>query len=244
MNMSLTLNDRLAQASKKFSKACEQIKLLKQQISEYIGMFTYNDGSQLSESSFNINNNNNNNNSNQDEHQIALNGYLIQSNNNIHNYSNLNDFDHRLARENIRQKIETLQNFKSIFFMYAHQKAEEITKLQCELYGEEAVREAYDMAPPEVLIPATNNNDTTTTNNNNNDNLNEEISNDFNNNNDDIQNDPFNNNNNTDNSIDNQQQVNTLNWTNNVTPQWEQENNQETNNNTTTNQLHLVEYSF
>jgi len=241
--MSLTLNDRLAQASKKFSKACEQIKLLKQQISEYIGMFTYNDGSQLSESSFNINNNNNN----QDEHQIALNGYLIQSNITVNNYSNLNDFDHRLARENIRQKIETLQNFKSIFFMYAHQKAEEITKLQCELYGEEAVREAYDMAPPEVLIPATNNTTTTTTNNNNNnDNLNEEILNDFNNNNDDIQNDPFSNNNNTDNSFDNQQQqqVNTINWTNNITPQWEQENNQETNNNTTTNQLHLVEYSF
>ena len=51
LNVSLTLNDRLAQASKKFTKACEQIKLIKQQISEYIGMFAYSDGSQFAAAS-------------------------------------------------------------------------------------------------------------------------------------------------------------------------------------------------
>ena len=141
----MSLNDRLAQASKKFTKACEQIKLIKQQISEYIGMFAYNDGSQFSSDSILST-----------QQQMLINGgHLFQTNNSTTTQQN-DDFNHNIARENIRQKIETLQNFKSIFFMYAHQKAEEITKLQCELYGEEAVREAYDMAPPEVLIPATN----------------------------------------------------------------------------------------
>ncbi len=157
LNMSLTLNDRLAQASKKFTKACEQIKLLKQQISEYIGMFTYNDGLGPFDSNDSL--------ASVTQQQSAMNGYLIQSNRSIlsnHILNNTDDFNHNLARENIRHKIEALQNFKSIFFMYAHQKAEEITKLQCELYGEEAVREAYDMAPPDVLMPAM----TTTTNNN------------------------------------------------------------------------------
>ena len=147
--MSLTLNDRLAQASKKFTKACEQIKFLKQQISEYIGMFTYNDGLGPFDSNDSL--------ASVTQQQSAMNGYLIQSNRSIlntHILNNADDFNHNLARENIRHKIEALQNFKSIFFMYAHQKAEEITKLQCELYGEEAVREAYDMAPPDVLMPA------------------------------------------------------------------------------------------
>lgn len=146
-SLNMSLNDRLAQASKKFTKACEQIKLIKQQISEYIGMFAYNDGSQFSSDSILST-----------QQQMLINGgHLFQTNNSTTTTTQQNDdFNHNIARENIRQKIETLQNFKSIFFMYAHQKAEEITKLQCELYGEEAVREAYDMAPPEVLIPATN----------------------------------------------------------------------------------------
>jgi len=162
--MSLTLNDRLAQASKKFTKACEQIKLLKQQISEYIGMFTYNDGlGPFVDSTSNVDSlatsATTSTSTTAGQQQSALNGYLIQSHRttilNSHILNTADDFNHNLARENIRQKIETLQNFKSIFFMYAHQKAEEITKLQCELYGEEAVREAYDMAPPDVLLPAT-----------------------------------------------------------------------------------------
>jgi len=103
----VTLNDRLAVASKKFTKACEQIKHLKQQIAVYISIFAnYNE--------------------------------TIQ-----------NDFTQNASREMVRQKIETLQNFKTIFFKYAHQKAEEITKIQVELYGDEAVQEAYQNSSSE-----------------------------------------------------------------------------------------------
>jgi len=89
----VALNDRLAVASKKFTRACEQITLLKQQIAVYISMFA-------------------------------------SCNETIHN-----DLSQNVSREMVRQKIETLQNFKTIFFKYAHQKAEEITKIQVELYA-------------------------------------------------------------------------------------------------------------
>lgn len=121
----IALNDRLAAASKKFTKACEQIKLLKQQLAVYIAMFSnFNDVQENSNSS-------RNNSNNTDELQIS-------------NQLSGIDYNINLSRETVRQKIESLQNFKNVFFMYAHQKAEEITKLQCQLYGEDAVRDAYE----------------------------------------------------------------------------------------------------
>ena len=202
LNVSLTLNDRLAQASKKFTKACVQIKLIKQQISEYIGMFAYyGESSQFVASDLSV-----------QQQLLYNNGHLF-----VRAHETNDDFNHNLARENLRQKIETLQNFKSIFFMYAHQKAEEITKLQCELYGEEAVREAYDMAPPEVLIPA-NTNDTNDSNNDSNDSLLNDIY----------------------NSNTNDETTNDDDWTNHFNETNDTNSNQSNN----TAQLQLIEYSF
>lgn len=56
-------------------------------------------------------------------------------------------------RESIRQQIENLHCVKTAYFMYAHRKADEITRIQCELFGEDAVREAYELADPEALLP-------------------------------------------------------------------------------------------
>lgn len=56
-------------------------------------------------------------------------------------------------RESIRQQIENLHCVKTAYFMYAHHKADEITRIQCELYGEDAVREAYELADPDALLP-------------------------------------------------------------------------------------------
>ena len=96
-SLNMSLNDRLAQASKKFTKACEQIKLIKQQISEYIGMFAYNDGSQFSSDSILST-----------QQQLLINGgHLFQTNNSTTQQND--DFNHNIARENIRQKIETLK---------------------------------------------------------------------------------------------------------------------------------------
>ena len=113
LNVSMVINEqRLAKASNKFLKACDQIKILKQQIAELIAMFTYYDPQS---STF------------QNQKQT------LES-----------DLNVTCLRERVRQQIETLQGVKTAYFMYAHQKADEITKLQCELYGEDAVREAYE----------------------------------------------------------------------------------------------------
>lgn len=122
--MDINLNYRLEHASKKFSKACDQIKLLKQRIAELIQMFSYCE--------------------HQQQQSIELTTRLqtcaaLQQNN-----LNVN-----LLKETVRQQIENLQSIKTAYFMYAHKKADEITKLQCELYGEDAVREAYEMGSTE-----------------------------------------------------------------------------------------------
>lgn len=126
MNNVSVLNNRLAKASKKFTKACEQIKLLKQQLAVYISML----------SSYTTDTQPSSNSPMQSTHLLTR--------------AEQKELDRKpgynalLSREMIRQKIEALQDFKNIVFMYAHQKADEITKIQCELYGEEAVRDAYD----------------------------------------------------------------------------------------------------
>lgn len=125
MNNVSVLNNRLAKASKKFTKACEQIKLLKQQLTVYISML----------SSYSTDNQPTSNNPIQSTHLTRAEQKELDRK---------PGYNAILSREMIRQKIEALQDFKNIVFMYAHQKADEITKIQCELYGEEAVRDAYD----------------------------------------------------------------------------------------------------
>lgn len=155
-NITKVLNERLAQASKKFSKACDQIKLLKQRIAELIKIFSYCDQSNnhqqifASESSPTPTVSTATSTPVTDDNQTYLN--LISKNDQlILNEKNANI---NLFKETIRHQIENLQSIKTAYFMYAHKKADEITKLQCELYGEDAVREAYEMASPEALLPA------------------------------------------------------------------------------------------
>lgn len=100
----------LEKATKKFTKSCDQIKLLKQRITELIKMFSYTE---------------------------TLDGLPVTS--------ERPSFNKNVFNETIRQQIENLQSIRSAYVMYAHKKADEITKLQCELYGEDAVREAYEM---------------------------------------------------------------------------------------------------
>ncbi|CAF0714059.1 unnamed protein product [Brachionus calyciflorus] len=119
-SVALNLNNRLEHASKKFSKACDQIKLLKQRIAELIKMFSYT------------------------ENLDSLNLQTTTTNDQLSR--SMPSFNKNLFNETIRQQIENLQSIKTAYFMYAHKKADEITKLQCELYGEDAVREAYEMA--------------------------------------------------------------------------------------------------
>ena len=166
-----TLNDQLVHASKKFAKACDQIKILKQRIAELLRMFSYCDPSLASNNNNNINNYNTNTN-NYTNNTTSNNNSNINNNNNS-NYinpnststqtsettttsttTNSNTFNASVFKDTIRQQIETLQSVKTAYFMYAQKKADEITRLQCELYGEDAVRLAYENASPDVLVSA------------------------------------------------------------------------------------------
>ncbi|RNA42052.1 hypothetical protein BpHYR1_037135 [Brachionus plicatilis] len=101
----------LQKATKKFTKSCDQIKLLKQRIAELIKMFSFTE--------------------NLDALSLT---------------SERASFNKNLFNETIRQQIENLQSIRTAYIMYARKKADEITKLQCDLYGEDAVQEAYAMA--------------------------------------------------------------------------------------------------
>lgn len=142
------LNQRLEHASKKFVKALNQIKLLKKRIAELIAVFSYCDPA----TGNTFNNNSNENNSNRSNNANYLDDYDENDDDDESTSSSINV---NLYKESIRQQIENLQSIKSAYFLYAQKKADEITKLQCDLYGEEAVREAYETAPPSQLIPAT-----------------------------------------------------------------------------------------
>ena len=121
-NRTMLLNTQLSIASKKFYKSCEQIKVIKQHISELMSMFSYceQEMSRLSQEQVT-----------QTQTQTQT---LIPTTTKKH----LSVF-----RESIRQQIENLQGVKTAYFTYAHRKADEITKLQCELYGEDTVIAAY-----------------------------------------------------------------------------------------------------
>lgn len=187
---SILLNNKLAHASKKFYKSCDQIKLIKQRISDLIGVFTYceqeiNRLSQLSNSEANGNNQSIRNDHNYnliDPNLVSMNVLDVRNGSNSSG-STSSEYEESIPRrtskeincnskatthinifrDQIRQQIESLQCVKTVYFMYAHRKADEITKLQCEIYGEDAVREAYEQAEPDALMPvaatySTNNN--------------------------------------------------------------------------------------
>lgn len=122
-NRTMLLNTQLSIASKKFYKSCEQIKVIKQHISELMSMFSYceQEMSRLSQ-----------------EQQQVHTQTLIPATTVTTTKKHLSVF-----RESIRQQIENLQGVKTAYFTYAHRKADEITKLQCELYGEDTVIAAY-----------------------------------------------------------------------------------------------------
>jgi len=138
-----TLNDQLAHASKKFTKACDQINILKQRIAELLRMFSYCGEPSLAS------NTNNTNNTNAISNQISQTTTTTTT-------TTTNTFNTSIFKESIRQQIENLQSVKTAYYMYAQKKADEITRLQCELYGEEAVRIAYENASPDVLVSASN----------------------------------------------------------------------------------------
>jgi hypothetical protein len=142
-----TLNDQLVHASKKFAKACDQIKILKQRIAELLRMFSYCDPS-LPSNNYNTNANNYTNNTNSTNNSLNTATQISDTNTN---------FNTNVFKDTIRQQIETLQSVKTAYFIYAQKKADEITRLQCELYGEDAVRIAYENASPEALISASSN---------------------------------------------------------------------------------------
>ena len=152
MSLNNTLNDQLAHASKKFAKACDQIKILKIRIAELITMFSYCDPS-IQAPTTTANTNTSQHSSNYHDSNTISN---TSTNTNANNATNNCGFNVNIFKESIRQQIENLQSVKTAYFMYAHRKADEITRLQCELYGEDAVRVAYENAPPDVLIPASN----------------------------------------------------------------------------------------
>lgn len=217
----MLLNTQLASASKKFYKSCEQIKVIKQHISELISVFSYCDQeinrlsqehvSNLSQTvststmsstavdetrsvttitptstlfssqdhTYSIISSSSPSSFNrtisseyevEDMSSLLSSSFLLYSGDNemlvsdettsgfISKKKHLSVF-----RESIRQQIENLQCVKTAYFMYAHRKADEITKLQCELYGEDIVREAYERGqeyyPPQTNQTIENNQD-------------------------------------------------------------------------------------
>ena len=143
------LESRLSRTSNKFGKACNQIQALKQRIAQLMASFSFYDRiNQQTSSSSNSNSTTNNNGCcslvGSSRHFIRIDG-LEAYENNIEI-----DFNVSTLKESLRMQIESLQSVKTAYVVYARRKADEITRLQCDLYGEEAVREAYGQ---EAVLP-------------------------------------------------------------------------------------------
>lgn len=155
-------SERLNRASKKFLKACDQIKQIRKRIAELASMYSslekqhqqqyrlqlmqqhQNDVSSSSPSSLSAATHLDNS----GQHSSSTSSTPSPSPTSSPNVNtaanssvkiNVNRF-----RETVRQQIENLQSIKSVYFIYANTKADEITRLQCELYGADAVRMAYE----------------------------------------------------------------------------------------------------
>ncbi len=73
-----------------------------------------------------------------------LGSYLLTIDENKNKNNNNNNKACEASLESLIQQVDNLKGIKSIVSIYAQRKAQEITQLQCELYGEDAVRAAYD----------------------------------------------------------------------------------------------------
>ena len=168
-NRTILLNTQLTNASKKFYKSCEQIKIIKQHISDLMNMFSYCDQKinrlnreQVANSSQTVSistsmptvaNDRRTDTFSTRDHTYSSTSALVNDDiedfvNDEGTYDASTKKKHlSVLRESIRQQIENLQGVKTAYFMYAHRKADEITKLQCELYGEETVMAAYSSSP-------------------------------------------------------------------------------------------------
>ena len=150
-------SERLNRASKKFLKACDQIKQIRKRIAELASMYSsfekqhqqqyqlqlmqqhhQNDASS-SLSATHLDDNSGQHSSISTSSTPSATNVNTTSAENSSTTINVNRF-----RETVRQQIENLQSIKSVYFIYANTKADEITRLQCELYGEDAVRMAYE----------------------------------------------------------------------------------------------------
>lgn len=219
------LNQKLEHESKKYFKACDQIKLLKQRISELYASFSHFDQCSMANS---FNNNTN------DQLRTDSTNDQLTIDENVNCAMNVN-----LFKETVRKQIENLQSIKAVYFIYAQRKADEITKLQCDLYGEEAVREAYENAPPSVLIPASNssteNSDSQVAVDNVGLNEPEEENRNYFSDNVEIS---------ANENSENMNEDNVNNNSNSISDYWTPWNFNNTNFLTTTNQLQLIEYEF
>ena len=146
------LNEQLLKVSKKFNKACNQIKLIKQEMARCVTLLNYYDTVESTS------------NGSQECPEQEPSSLTIKT----------SSINYTLFKQHLSFKLDSLKNVQSAYFVYAHRKADEITRLQCEIYGEEAVREAYETAPPEVLVPV----DTHDQTSNQETNINEETTND------------------------------------------------------------------
>jgi hypothetical protein len=159
------LNAKLTRASKKFYKSFKQIKLIKQRISELITLFAYCD-EEISKCSaaaaatptvLPIMGSSGGGNVVVDDFEEENERRTLAA---ARTRNHLN-----LFKESIRQQIENLQCVKTAYFIYADRKADEIVKIQIELFGEERVREAYEQAegnetfPIEILAPTSSSDD-------------------------------------------------------------------------------------
>lgn len=100
----------------------------------------------------NLNNNNSNNNSNTPNSKQSSGRGRGPNFDEINDECNLMEEDenddnlkHLAAfRETTRMQIENLHCVQTAYLMYAQRKADEITRIQCELYGEDVVRAVYE----------------------------------------------------------------------------------------------------
>lgn len=134
MDQTRQLNDQLTKASKKFHKSIKQIKLVRQQIVQLASLFAYCDEeinlAIVQQQQYVLNSDN--------DDQVAAETSIERLS---RRRNHLNAF-----KESIRQQIENLQCIKTAFLIYADRKADDIFKIQVDLFGEERVRQAYEQA--------------------------------------------------------------------------------------------------
>jgi hypothetical protein len=130
------LSDLLEKSSKKFLKSCDEIKIINKKLSHLLNSYTQCEEEITNQEKWNEQNDTKSTtNNNKDpfflRHDLERLEFMSQN------------FKCDLMRNFLSQEIEHLKNMKQVYLIYARRKASEITQLQNELYGEEAVQEAY-----------------------------------------------------------------------------------------------------